>query len=123
MCGGSAARMLSFQGDSRWCILCAHRSVSVRGNGPSNSTHSPSQDGFFIGLWLDQQHGNDLVDGGFNGAYTYFATDGFSWGSTTHNWATMSRFCEERGILFGECCCLSSPPLRFVLDHHLCQRA
>lgn len=48
-------------------------------------------DSIFIGLWLDHHHGDDLVAGGFDGSYTYFATDGFSYGSTSSNW---NRMCE-----------------------------
>ena len=31
-------------------------------------------DGVFIGLWLEAPHGRELVTGGFDGAYTYFAS-------------------------------------------------
>jgi glycoprotein endo-alpha-1,2-mannosidase len=60
-------------------------------------------DGFFIGLWLDRQHGEDLVAGGFDGAYSYFATEGFSFGSTPANWRFMQEAAEGAGLLFVPC--------------------
>jgi len=33
-------------------------------------------DGIFIGLWLNQHDGRDLVSAGFDGIYTYFASTG-----------------------------------------------
>ena len=60
------------------------------------SIRSTEYDVFAIGLWLYEQHGNDLYNAGFNGIYTYFATDGFSYGSTTRNWKEMKAFCDEK---------------------------
>lgn len=57
-------------------------------------------DAYFVGLWLNHNDGQDLVAGGFDGAYTYFAVDGFSYGSTTSNWAHMSSYCNDHGLLF-----------------------
>lgn len=56
-------------------------------------------DGIFIGLWLDRMHGKDLSDAGFNGIYTYFATDGFSYGSTSNNWPSMCKFCKSMNMI------------------------
>ncbi len=63
-------------------------------------------DGIFIGLWLHPQHGKVLQTGGFDGAYSYFATDGFSYGSTTQNWKSMSSFCRKNQMI----CSLSVGP-------------
>jgi glycoprotein endo-alpha-1,2-mannosidase len=60
-------------------------------------------DGAFLGLWLAQHHGMDLVVGGFDGAYTYFATDGFSYGASTSNWRAMGEFLHSRGLAFVPC--------------------
>ena len=60
-------------------------------------------DGNFVGLWLAQGDGDDLVRGGFDGAYSYFATDGFSWGATSAHWLQMSAFCRARGLAFVPC--------------------
>eukprot|EP00960_Hanusia_phi_P034228 750930-Hanusia_phi.AAC.2 len=69
---------------SEWIqILRPNRPQTIRGT---------KADGCIIGLWLDSHHGHELVDGGFDGAYTYFASDGFTFGSSVANWRSMSRF-------------------------------
>jgi glycoprotein endo-alpha-1,2-mannosidase len=55
--------------------------------------------GKFVGLWLDQSGGRDLVQAGFQGAYTYFASP-VGYGSQTHNWATMAQFLQSNGLEF-----------------------
>jgi glycoprotein endo-alpha-1,2-mannosidase len=42
--------------------------------------------GVFIGLMLDLKDGNDLVLGGFDGFYTYFASDAVSYASNPEHW-------------------------------------
>lgn len=56
-----------------------------------------------IGLWVEAGHGEDLARAGFDGAYSYFATDGFTYGSTAANWPAMAAFCRERGLCFVPC--------------------
>jgi hypothetical protein len=56
-----------------------------------------------IGLWVGQGDGEALLAGGFDGAYTYFATDGFTFGSTAANWAAMAEYARARGMLFVPC--------------------
>lgn len=68
-------------------------------NGPL-SVRGTELDGVFIGLWLERGHGHDLSFGGFDGCYTYFASDGFSWGASTHNWATIRNWATEHSKLF-----------------------
>lgn len=57
-------------------------------------------DAVFIGLWLEAPHGQELAQAGFDGAYTYFASDGFSYGSSTRNWASMAAFLAGEGMHF-----------------------
>lgn len=64
------------------------------------SVRGTAADGVFIGLWLDAHHGDELSLGGFDGAYSYFAVDGFSYGSSTRNWPSMVTFCKERSMVF-----------------------
>lgn len=63
-------------------------------------------DAVVIGLFLDNQHGRDMLDAGFDGFYTYFATDGFSHGSSSTNWRNMCRFARSHRML----CILSVGP-------------
>ena len=57
-------------------------------------------DAFFIGLWVEAGHGGDLARGGFDGAYTYFATDGMTYGSSRQNWGQMATFAKQHGMKF-----------------------
>ena len=63
-------------------------------------------DSWFIGLWLDRKDGAELQAAGFDGVYTYFASDGFSFGSSTHNWDQMCSFCRKESLT----CILSVGP-------------
>lgn len=59
-----------------------------------------------FGLWLHHHHGRDLSDAGFDGVYSYFASVGFSYGSTPDNWRGMCSFARQRGLA----CSLSVGP-------------
>lgn len=48
--------------------------------------------GVFIGLMLDLQDGKSIVNGGFDGVYTYFASDAVSYASKTENWARLAKY-------------------------------
>jgi hypothetical protein len=39
------------------------------------------------------------VRGGFDGFYTYFASDGFVFGSSRGNWPSMVNFAKQHGML------------------------
>lgn len=65
-----------------------------------------AHDGVFVGLWLDRHHGRDLAQGGFDAAYTYFAADGFSFGSSSRHWPNLCREATELGLA----CVLSVGP-------------
>jgi len=64
------------------------------------SLRGTEADATFLGLWLHERHGQDLVTGAFDGGYTYFASNGFAWGSTTNNWAAMSQFMQKNQKFF-----------------------
>jgi glycoprotein endo-alpha-1,2-mannosidase len=63
-------------------------------------------DGIFIGLWLMRDDGRELLHGGFDGIYTYFASEEFSYGSTLRNWPRICQFCHENDMY----CILSVGP-------------
>jgi glycoprotein endo-alpha-1,2-mannosidase len=60
-------------------------------------SRTPGQ-GFFIGLWLEREHGQELAAGGFDGFYTYFASAGFVFGSTPRHWLRMCDDAHHLGI-------------------------
>jgi len=72
-------------------LLGANGDLSVRGG---------VLDGIFLGLWLESSHGQQLAGGGFDGAYSYFAADGFSYGATSSHWSAMSAEAKKLGLLF-----------------------
>ena len=63
------------------------------------SVRGTALDALFLGLWLDRGHGRDCREGGFDGAYTYFASDGQSHGSTTAHWPGMAAEARALGLL------------------------
>jgi glycoprotein endo-alpha-1,2-mannosidase len=57
-------------------------------------------DAFFIGLLVKASHRRELLDSGFDGFYTYFASVGFSYGSSPHNWGSLSAFARQKNLIF-----------------------
>ncbi len=57
-------------------------------------------DGVVIGLWVKKEDDRAMLNGGFDGFYTYFATEGFTYGSTIANWPAMARFARKHKLLF-----------------------
>ena len=60
-------------------------------------------DAVFISLWTTQFDGEFNVKSGFDGVYTYFASEGFSYGSTVANWEYISAFCRENNLIWVPC--------------------
>jgi hypothetical protein len=79
---------------SEWSTLLAPSSVS------STSIRRTPMDGVFIGLWLESNDGPTLVNSHFDGAYTYFASRGFTSGSTPSSWPAMKSFLHQNNMLF-----------------------
>ena len=55
---------------------------------------------YFIALWVDKTHGKDIVQSGFDAAYTYFAATGFSYASSPANWKLMASMLQKEGLAF-----------------------
>jgi glycoprotein endo-alpha-1,2-mannosidase len=47
--------------------------------------------GVFIALMLQLQDGDEIIKGGFDGCYTYFASDQVSQASQPANWPAIAR--------------------------------
>jgi glycoprotein endo-alpha-1,2-mannosidase len=67
------------------------------------SIRNTELDGTFIGLWVNEDDGDFFINSGFDGFYTYFASDGFVYGSTTKNWEQLSTFAKGNHLLFIPC--------------------
>ena len=68
--------------------------------GGSSSLRNTANDVIAIGLLTSDTSKMDIVKSGFDGFYTYFAIDGFTYGSTTRNWNHLSQFAEQHNLLF-----------------------
>jgi len=71
--------------------------------GGGSSVRGTLLDALFIGLWSEQRHGPQLVQSGFDGAYSYFASDGFVYGSSKRNWGSMNSFTKQHHMVFLPC--------------------
>lgn len=60
-------------------------------------------DATFIGLWVNENEGDFFTHSGFDGFYTYFASDGFVYGSTSSNWKDLAVFAKQRNLIFVPC--------------------
>lgn len=60
-------------------------------------------DGLYIGLWIEKEHSIFFEKSGFDGFYTYFASEGFVFGSTTSNWGYLSQYAKDRNLIFIPC--------------------
>ena len=64
------------------------------------SVRSTDIDCIAIALLVDSGHKQFVLRGGFDGFYTYFASDRFSYGSSPSNWAALSHFARENNLIF-----------------------
>ena len=68
-------------------------------NGPHSIRNTP-YDGVFIALLVEEGHTHDILAAGFDGMYTYFASNGFSFGSSHQNWKAVKNFCDANNLMF-----------------------
>lgn len=66
----------------------------------SHSIRGTPYDGVFVALIVEERHKHDIQASGFDGIYTYFASNGFSFGSSHQNWKAIKSFCDANNLLF-----------------------
>jgi glycoprotein endo-alpha-1,2-mannosidase len=71
--------------------------------GGANTIRGTGHDALVIGLLVEEDHLDFILDGGFDGCYTYFAIDGFTWGSTTTNWQAITEWALDNETIFIPC--------------------
>lgn len=79
---------------SDWAtLLSPNGSLSIR---------NTAYDSYVIGLWLDNMSSQPsvILNANFDGFYTYFASDGFTYGSTASNWASIQTWAEQNNKIF-----------------------
>lgn len=67
------------------------------------SIRNTNLDAVFIGHWERRLDGEFIIKSGFDGFYTYYASDGFMFGCTTSNWPILAKFANENDLLFIPC--------------------
>mgnify|MGYP001792251846 FL=1 len=55
---------------------------------------------FRSGLAVEAAHLEKIYNSGFDGMYTYFASDTFVYGSKPMNWNHISSYCKQREMMF-----------------------
>ncbi|MFH4976310.1 hypothetical protein AB6A40_003019 [Gnathostoma spinigerum] len=79
-------------GDNEWRrLLATDGDLSLR-----NTVY----DIIIIGLIVKENDKYSLLKANFDGIYTYFASEGFTYGSSTSNWPAISAFCRKNSLIF-----------------------
>lgn len=65
-----------------------------------DSIRNTQYDCFVIGLLVEEKHQKDIVEAGFDGFYTYFASNGFTYGSSRQNWEKLNNFAIKNDLMF-----------------------
>ena len=68
-----------------------------------SSIRNTSADAWFIGHWERERDGGFIIQAGFDGFYTYYASEGFMYGCTSSNWPVLASFAKENNLLFIPC--------------------
>ena len=55
-------------------------------------------DATFIGQWERERDGGFIIKSGFDGFYTYYASEGFMYGSTSSNWPILAEFAKQNNL-------------------------
>lgn len=71
--------------------------LTIKGN---LSVRNTDLDAVFVGLLVEMQHRYHIKKSGFDGFYTYFATNSFTYGSTWKNWKSLTKFAMQNGLIF-----------------------
>ncbi|XP_044129546.1 glycoprotein endo-alpha-1,2-mannosidase [Bufo gargarizans] len=66
----------------------------------SHSIRNTKYDGIFVALLVEEKHKFDIQRSGFDGIYTYFATNGFTYGSSHQHWQSLKDFCDSNNLIF-----------------------
>jgi len=68
-----------------------------------NTLRNTPYDSAMIALYVNSNDRPLIVNGYFDGFYTYFGTDGFTEGSSTWAWSELNTFAKEKGKIFIPC--------------------
>jgi glycoprotein endo-alpha-1,2-mannosidase len=77
--------------------------ASILKPGTLNTIRDTKLDSHIIGLWVHEEESDFFIDGGFDGVYTYFASNGFTFGASTKNWKFLSNWAKKNDKIFIPC--------------------
>lgn len=97
--GGAGKRLPLFYVYDSYLTPAESWAQLLTAGGPRSLRGSP-YDGVFLALMVEERHQRDIAAGGFDGMYTYFASNGFSFGSSQRNWRALKAFCADNELLF-----------------------
>lgn len=69
----------------------------------NNTLRRTASDAVVLGLWVKEREQEFMLSGGFDGFYTYFATEGFTYGSTPTNWPHLAAWARQHNQIFVPC--------------------
>ncbi|KAJ8026868.1 Glycoprotein endo-alpha-1,2-mannosidase [Holothuria leucospilota] len=69
-------------------------------HGSPKSLRGTRYDGIFLALFVESKHRSEVLRGGFDGFYTYFASNRFTYGSTWTSWKILRQFASRSNLLF-----------------------
>ncbi|GFR40729.1 hypothetical protein Agub_g1338 [Astrephomene gubernaculifera] len=104
---GQSSAVLRINGRPAYYVYDSYRlpasdwaQLLLPGAGPLSVRGTPA-DGFFLGLWLNKNDGDDnILPGGFEGFYTYFSSEQVSYGSNPQHWPAMQMWATRHGRIF-----------------------
>lgn len=81
-------------------VIKASEWADVLSENGKNSMRKKTYDADMVGLWVTGNEQEFFLQSGFDGFYTYFASEGFTYGSSTKNWSSMQQWAEENDKIF-----------------------
>ncbi|XP_072741590.1 LOW QUALITY PROTEIN: glycoprotein endo-alpha-1,2-mannosidase-like protein [Ciconia boyciana] len=67
----------------------------------SHSLRNTAYNAVLIALLVEEEgHKHDILSTGYDGTYTYFASNGFSFGSSHQNWKAIKTFWDSNNLMF-----------------------
>ncbi len=81
-------------------VISAEEWNDVFGINGKNTIRKTLFDADMIGLWVTEDEQKFFLESGFDGFYTYFASSGFTYGSTPSNWSHLKKWGDENNKIF-----------------------
>jgi len=81
-------------------VIDAKDWADVLGEAGTHTIRNTSFDADVLGLWVGENEHRFFEQSGFDGFYTYFASQGFSYGATPAHWPKLQQWAAEHGKIF-----------------------